>query len=73
MYRYGAMKVHFGYAERSYRWIDFVPLGVMVASVAAAVRFRRSSLALAIVPFSLVEATYVVTGHQKAPTRHCPR
>jgi glycosyltransferase involved in cell wall biosynthesis len=60
MHRYGAMKVHFGYAERAYRWIDFVPLGVMVASVVAAVRFRRPSLALAIVPFSVAEAAYVV-------------
>ncbi len=67
MYRYGAMKVHFGYAERSHRWLDFVPLGVMATSVAAAVGFRRPWLALAIVPFSVVEATYVVAVKRPRP------
>jgi glycosyltransferase involved in cell wall biosynthesis len=67
MYRYGAMKVHFGYAERSHRWIDFVPLGVMAASVVAAFRWGRPSLALAIVPFSLAEAAYVVAAKKPRP------
>ncbi len=67
MYKYGAMKFHFAYAERSYRWLDFVPLGVMATSVAAAVSFRRPWLALAIVPFSVVEATYVVAVKRPRP------
>jgi len=40
---------------------------VMVASVAAAVRFRRPSLALAIVAFSAAEATYVVAAKRPRP------
>ena len=38
MYRYGAMKFQLGYAERSHRWLDFVPLGVMALSSAFADR-----------------------------------
>lgn len=67
MYRYGAMKVRLGYAERSHRWLDFVPLGVMAASATAAVGLRRPWLSLAIVPFSLAEAVYVVAVKRPRP------
>lgn len=67
MYRYGAMKFQLGYAERSHRWLDFVPLGVMAASSAAAIGFRRPWLTLAIVPFSMAEAAFVVTVKRPRP------
>jgi cellulose synthase/poly-beta-1,6-N-acetylglucosamine synthase-like glycosyltransferase len=67
MYRYGSMKVRLGYAERSHRWLDFVPLGVMAASSAAAVGLRRPWLALAILPFSVAEAGYVVAVKRPRP------
>jgi cellulose synthase/poly-beta-1,6-N-acetylglucosamine synthase-like glycosyltransferase len=68
MYRYGAMKVQLGYAERSHRWLDFVPLGVMAVSSAAAIGFRRPWVALAIVPFSVAEAAFVVALKRPRPT-----
>jgi hypothetical protein len=67
MYRYGAMKFQLGYAERSHRWLDFVPLGVMALSSAAAIGFRRPWLALAIVPFSVAEAAFVVALKRPQP------
>ncbi len=68
MYRYGAMKVHFVYADDFICGSTFVPLGAMATSVAAAVGFRRPWLALAIVPFSVVEA-HLRRGRQEAPAR----
>jgi len=67
MYRYGAMKFQLGYAERSHRWLDFVPLGVIAMSLAAAVGFRRPWLALAIVPFSMAESAFVVAVKRPRP------
>lgn len=67
MYRYGAMKTRLGYAERSHRWLDFVPLGVMALSAAAAIGLRRPWLALAIVPFSVAEAAFVVVVKRPRP------
>jgi cellulose synthase/poly-beta-1,6-N-acetylglucosamine synthase-like glycosyltransferase len=67
MYRYGAMKVQLGYAERSHRWLDFVPLGVLGVSAAAAVALRRPWLALAIVPFSVAESAFVIAVKRPRP------
>jgi cellulose synthase/poly-beta-1,6-N-acetylglucosamine synthase-like glycosyltransferase len=67
MYRYGAMKVQLGYAERSHRWLDFVPLGVIGISAAAAVGLRRPWLALALLPFSIAESVFVVALKRPRP------
>jgi glycosyltransferase involved in cell wall biosynthesis len=67
MYRYGAMKLQLGYAERSHRWLDFVPLAVIAVSSAAAIGFRRPWFALAVVPFSLAESAFVVAVKKPRP------
>ncbi len=67
MHRYGFMKVYLGYRERSHRWIDFVPLTLMIVSFIAAVVVGPWWLILAIVPFSLLEAIVVVATHRCSP------
>ena len=68
MYRYGFMKLYFGFCERSYRWIDFVPLFLMVLSVLASVAIGPWWIVLAIIPFSLIEALFVVAYHPCEPS-----
>ena len=67
MYRYGFMKLYLGYRERSHRWIDFVPLTLMIVSIIAAVVVGQWWLILAILPFSLLEAIVVVASNRCTP------
>jgi hypothetical protein len=67
MYRYGFMKLYLGYRERSHRWIDFVPLTLMIVSIIAAVVVGPWWLILAILPFSLLEAIVVVASNRCSP------
>ena len=38
MYRYGFMKLWFSFASRSFRWLDFVPIALLVGGMAPAWR-----------------------------------
>lgn len=67
MYRYGFMKLYFDYCDRSYRWIDFVPLVLIVVSVPAGALIGPWWIALAIIPFSLLEALFVVAYQRCRP------
>jgi glycosyltransferase involved in cell wall biosynthesis len=67
MHRYGLMKLYFGYAEGTQRWLDFVPLGLIIASVAVAAAFGPWWVALSIVPFSLAEALFVIAYRRPRP------
>jgi hypothetical protein len=60
MYQYGFMKLYFDYCEGSYRWIDFVPLALMTVSVLVGLSVGPWWITLAIVPFSLLEALFVI-------------
>ena len=68
MYRYGFMKLYFDYCEQSYRWIDFVPLVLILVSVAVGVVIGQWWIAFSIVPFSLLEAVFVVAYQRCRPT-----
>lgn len=67
MYRYGFMKAYFDYCSRTYRWIDFVPLALIVVSVLVGAITGQWWIALAIVPFSLLEALFVVAYRRCRP------
>ena len=67
MYLYGFMKLYLGYRERSYRWIDFVPLALLIASVIAAAVLGSWWILFAILPFSFLEALVVVIAHRCRP------
>jgi glycosyltransferase involved in cell wall biosynthesis len=60
MYRYGFMKVWFSFATRSFRWIDFVPMALLVGGVGASLALRTWWPLLLNVPFALTEAIFVV-------------
>ena len=66
MHRYGFMKQRVCFMNGSYRWLDFVPLAVLAGGVAAALAASCWPLALLIVPFSLLEAGFVVC-YQRCP------
>jgi len=66
MYRYGFMKQHFAFTSRSYRWVDFVPLALMLSSIGAAIAFRAWWPLLLILPFSLLESIFVIA-HERCP------
>jgi glycosyltransferase involved in cell wall biosynthesis len=60
MYRYGFMKQMFSFTSRSYRWLDFVPLVVLVSSIAASLVFHAWWFLLAIFLMSFLEASFIV-------------
>jgi glycosyltransferase involved in cell wall biosynthesis len=68
MHRYGLMKLYFGYAVGTHRWLDFVPLVLIIASIVAAVTVGPWWLVFSIVPFSLLEALFVVSYRRCRPS-----
>jgi glycosyltransferase involved in cell wall biosynthesis len=60
MYQYGYMKMHFSYAARSYRWLDFVPIALLVVGGVAGLALRSWWPLLGNLPFALAEALFVV-------------
>jgi glycosyltransferase involved in cell wall biosynthesis len=68
MHRYGLMKLYFGYAEGMQRWLDFVPLALIIASIAVAVTVGPWWVAFSIVPFSLAEALFVIAYRRCRPS-----
>ncbi len=60
MYRYGSAKLEVGYRFKSYRWLDFVPLGLVAGSVVVAATTGPWWIAFSILPFSLLEAIFTV-------------
>ena len=66
MYRYGFMKQYFSFAARSYRWVDYVPLALLIGSGLAGVALQAWWPLLLTVPFSLLEALFVIC-YQRCP------
>lgn len=60
MYRYGFMKQHFSFTTRTYRWLDYVPLALLIGGGLAGVALQSWWPPLLTVPFSLLEALFVV-------------
>ena len=68
MYRYAVMKHYYAVTSGSYGWLDFVPLGVLMASGLAALATRSAWPLLLIFVFSLAEALFVIC-YQRCPAR----
>lgn len=68
MYRYGFMKQYVSFVSQSYRWLDFVPLALLVGGGLASLAIRSWWLLLVALPFSLLEALFVVL-YQRCPAR----
>jgi hypothetical protein len=68
MYRYGFMKVWFSFASRSFRWLDFVPIALLIGGVGASLALRAWWPLLLNLPFALAEAIFVVC-YQRCPVR----
>ena len=66
MYRYGFMKQYFSFTARAYRWLDYVPLALLIGGGLAGVALRSWWPPLLTVPFSLLEALFVVC-YQRCP------
>jgi glycosyltransferase involved in cell wall biosynthesis len=60
MYRYGFMKGYYSFTFKSYRLVDFVPLGLMAGCVIASLTLQSWRFLLLIILFSLAEALFVV-------------
>ena len=71
MYRYGRMKQLFALSFRLHRPIDHAPTAVTALGLVAAAVTRRWWPALAVVPFSALEAGFVVL-HRRRPLREFP-
>ena len=67
-YRYGFMKVWFSFASRSFRWLDFAPLALLVSGGAVGLALRLWWPLLLNLPFALAEAVFVVC-YQRCPPR----
>ena len=66
MYRYGFMKQYFSFTARTYRWLDYVPLALLIGGGLAGVALQSWWPLLLTVPFSLLEALFVVC-YQRCP------
>jgi glycosyltransferase involved in cell wall biosynthesis len=66
MYRYGFMKQYFSFTARTYRWVDYVPLALLIGSGLAGLALQSWWPLLLIVPFSLLEALFVIC-YQRCP------
>jgi glycosyltransferase involved in cell wall biosynthesis len=60
MYRYGFMKQYFSFTTRTYRWLDYVPLALLIGGGLTGVALQSWWPLLLTVPFSLLEALFVV-------------
>jgi len=67
MYRYGRAKAYVSYRSGDHRAVDYGPLLVCVAGAALALRKRSVFPALALVPFSLAEGTFVALAERCRP------
>lgn len=67
MYRYGIMKVWFSVASRSVRWLDFIPIALLLAGAGAALALGTWWPLLLNLPFALAEAVFVSCYQRCAP------
>jgi glycosyltransferase involved in cell wall biosynthesis len=67
MHNYGFMKLYFAYYARTFRWVDFVPLAVILGGAIASIVTLQWWPALLILPFSLLETIAVVALERSRP------
>lgn len=68
MYRYGFMKAWVSCAAGSFRWLDFVPLALLLGGVGASAALLTWWPLLLNIPFALAEAIFVAC-FQRCPAR----
>jgi glycosyltransferase involved in cell wall biosynthesis len=68
MWRYGAMKHHYAVTSGRYRWLDYLPLALLLASGLAAAVLETGWPLVTIPGFSGLEALFVL-GYQRCPPR----
>ncbi len=68
MYRYGFMKQLFAFRSRSYRWLDFVPLILILCGVATSLAIWTWWPLTLVIVLSLLEAAFVIV-YQRCPLR----
>jgi hypothetical protein len=68
MYRYGFMKAWYSCVARDFRWLDFVPLALLVGGIGASAALQTWWPALLNIPFALAEALFVVV-YERCPLR----
>jgi glycosyltransferase involved in cell wall biosynthesis len=68
MYRYGFVKVWVSFAAQSFRWLDFIPLALLVGGVGASLALQTWWPLLLNLPFALAEAIFVIC-YQRCPAR----
>ena len=68
MYRYGFMKAWFSYVAQDFRWLDFIPLALLVGGIAASAALQTWWPLLLNIPFALAEALFVVV-YERCPLR----
>jgi glycosyltransferase involved in cell wall biosynthesis len=66
MYRYGFMKQYFAFTARTYRWLDYVPLALLIGSGLTGIVLQSWWPLLLTVLFSLLETLFVVS-YQRCP------
>jgi cellulose synthase/poly-beta-1,6-N-acetylglucosamine synthase-like glycosyltransferase len=66
MYRYGFVKAWVSVAARSFRWLDYVPLALLLGGVGASLALLTWWPLLLNIPFALAEAIFVVC-YQRCP------
>ncbi len=67
MHAYGRAKARVGYRFNAYRWIDYFPLAMLIGGAAAAGALGSWWYLLALVPFSVLEAGYVIVHQRCSP------
>jgi glycosyltransferase involved in cell wall biosynthesis len=68
MYRYGFVKAWFSCVAGSFRWLDFVPLALLIGGVGASLGLQTWWPLLLNIPFALAEALFVVC-YERVPPR----
>lgn len=65
MYRYGIWKVYYGYVAKDFRFIDFVPLIIILLSIIGCFVVGSWWPIVALIGFSLLESLFVVIAKSK--------
>ena len=60
MYKYGLWKIYYGFTANDYRFVDFVPLTIMVLSGFVSLLLGTWIPLLSLVGFSLIESLFVI-------------
>jgi len=60
MFRYGQWKFYYGYKLKDYRFIDFIPLSIIILSMILSILLKSLLPLLSIFLFSFAESVFVI-------------